>query len=177
MRRIVFYFLYYYFVRHLPRSYQFGIIGRFSQRLRYLICRNIIVNNRGFFRVEKGADFGGGKNIIIDEFGGIGENARFIGGGKIVIGKHAMMGPDVMIITDDHKILADSFDGYISKDVNIGNYAWIGARTIILKGVKIGKYAVIGAGSVVTHDVGDYEIWAGNPARLIRSRKVERIKT
>jgi maltose O-acetyltransferase len=82
-----------------------------------------------------------------------------------------MMGPDVMIITEDHKILSDKFDGYVSEDVVISDHAWIGARAIILKGVKIGKYAVIGAGSVVTHNVGDYEIWAGNPAKLIKKRK------
>ena len=169
--RILYYFLYYWFVKHLPRSYELGLIGRMSQEMRYLICKNLIINNNGHFRVERGADFGGGKNIIIDERGGIGENARFIGEGKIFIGKHAMMGPDVIIITNDHKMLPEGFDGYVTEDVSIGDHAWIGARVIILKGVKIGKYAVIGAGSVVTHDVGDHEIWAGNPAKFIRKRK------
>lgn len=37
-------------------------------------------------------------------------------------------------------------------------------------GVTIGDGAVIGAGSIVTKDVGPYEIWAGNPAKLIRKR-------
>jgi len=43
----------------------------------------------------------------------------------------------------------------------------IGGHSIILKGVTIGEAAVIGAGSVVTRDVPDGEIWAGNPARRI----------
>ena len=42
--------------------------------------------------------------------------------------------------------------------------AFIGAHSIILKNVTIGKRSVIGAGSVVTKDVPDGEIWAGNPA-------------
>ena len=46
--------------------------------------------------------------------------------------------------------------------------AWIGAGAIILPGVTIGKYAVVGAGSVVTKDVPDYTIAAGNPCRPIR---------
>ncbi len=52
----------------------------------------------------------------------------------------------------------------------IGNDVWIGENAIIKAGVTISDGAVIGAGSVVTHDVGPYEIWAGNPARIIRKR-------
>ncbi len=52
----------------------------------------------------------------------------------------------------------------------IGNDVWIGAKCSIKAGVTIGDGAVIGMGSVVTHDVPPYEIWGGNPARLIRKR-------
>ena len=52
----------------------------------------------------------------------------------------------------------------------IGNDVWIGTHSLIKAGVSIGDGAVIGMGSVVTHDVGPYEIWAGNPARMIRRR-------
>jgi len=46
--------------------------------------------------------------------------------------------------------------------------AWIGARSIILKGVTIGKGVIVGAGSVVTRDVPDWHIVAGNPAQIVR---------
>lgn len=52
----------------------------------------------------------------------------------------------------------------------IGNDVWIGNRVMIKAGVTIGDGAVIGMGSIVTKDVGPYEIWAGNPARMIRKR-------
>lgn len=52
----------------------------------------------------------------------------------------------------------------------IGNDVWIGERTMIKAGVTVGDGAVVGMGSVVTKDVGPYEIWAGNPAKLIRKR-------
>ena len=59
----------------------------------------------------------------------------------------------------------------------VGNDVWIGGNAIILSGVKIGDGAVIGAGSVVTKDVADYEIVAGNPAKHIKYRfKREEIK-
>lgn len=55
-------------------------------------------------------------------------------------------------------------------DVVIGNDVWIGFNAIILSGVTIGNGAVIAAGSVVTKNIGDYEIWGGNPAKLIKTR-------
>jgi acetyltransferase-like isoleucine patch superfamily enzyme/pimeloyl-ACP methyl ester carboxylesterase len=54
--------------------------------------------------------------------------------------------------------------------VRIGNDIWIGTGTKILSGVSIGDGAVIEAGSIVTHDVGAYEIWAGNPASFRKYR-------
>jgi ABC-type polysaccharide/polyol phosphate transport system ATPase subunit/acetyltransferase-like isoleucine patch superfamily enzyme len=65
-------------------------------------------------------------------------------------------------------------------DILIGNDVWIGYDSVILPGVKIGDGAVIGAGSIVTKNVGDYEIVAGNPAKHIRYRfskeKIEILK-
>lgn len=52
----------------------------------------------------------------------------------------------------------------------IKNDVWVGANVIILGGVSIGNGAVIGAGSVVTKDVPDYAVVAGNPAKIIRYR-------
>lgn len=59
--------------------------------------------------------------------------------------------------------------------VQIGNDVWIGCGSIILPGLSIGDGAVIGAGSVVTHDVGDYEVVAGCPAKHLSWRFPENI--
>lgn len=52
----------------------------------------------------------------------------------------------------------------------IENDVWIGQGAFIKAGIKISTGAVIGMGAVVTHDVEPYEIWAGNPAKMIRKR-------
>jgi chloramphenicol O-acetyltransferase type B len=55
-------------------------------------------------------------------------------------------------------------------DTILGNDVWIGAESMIMPGVHIGDGAVIAARAVVTKKVGPYEIWGGNPARLIKKR-------
>lgn len=58
-----------------------------------------------------------------------------------------------------------------SQGVVIGKDVWIGAAVCITDGVTIGDYAVVGMGSVVTQNVPDYAIVAGNPARVIGDRR------
>lgn len=68
-------------------------------------------------------------------------------------------------------------EGLIDKDTEtlIGNDVWIGANAIIKRGVSIGNGAVIGAGSIVTKDVPNYAVVAGNPAKIVKYRFSEDI--
>jgi virginiamycin A acetyltransferase len=51
------------------------------------------------------------------------------------------------------------------QQITIGDHCWIGHGAIIM--ANLGKQNVVAAGTVITKDTNDYEIWAGNPARLI----------
>ena len=77
------------------------------------------------------------------------------------------------VFHDGSNILRKNFQKFSSiptpKTV-IENDVWIGMGCYIKSGVTIHSGAVIGMGSVITHDVPAYEIWAGNPAKLIRKR-------
>lgn len=66
-------------------------------------------------------------------------------------------------------------DNVEKSPIRIGDNVWIGERTTILKGVTIGRGSVIACNSVVTHDVPEYCIAAGNPARIVK--KLEGIQT
>lgn len=58
-----------------------------------------------------------------------------------------------------------------SRGIHIGRDVWIGARSCITDGVNIGDHAVVGMGSVVTRNIPDWAIFAGNPARQIGDRR------
>lgn len=57
--------------------------------------------------------------------------------------------------------------------VHIKTRAYLGMNTLVVKPVTIGEDAIVGAGSVMTKDIPDGEVWAGNPARFIKKRIVE----
>jgi acetyltransferase-like isoleucine patch superfamily enzyme len=88
----------------------------------------------------------------------------------IKIGKDCMIGTHCIVMDNDyHHIDVDKRDlRPPSQPIIIGDNVWIGARVTILKGVHIGDYAVIGAGSVVTRDIPPYCVAAGVPARVVR---------
>lgn len=66
-------------------------------------------------------------------------------------------------------VLAHDYCRKIKSDVYIGNNTIIGVRSIILPGVKVGNSVVVGAGSIVTKDIPDNVIVAGNPAKIIKT--------
>lgn len=65
---------------------------------------------------------------------------------------------------------------YIKKPIIIEDNVWIGARASIIPGVKIGEGAIIGLGAVVTKDVPPCAVVAGNPAKIIKYRNIEKYK-
>jgi len=115
------------------------------------------------------------QEISIGFRSGINTNCWISAHGGLDIGKNVLIGPFTIIHTGNHNF-SDSGkpinqQGQTFKKITIEDDVWIGANVIILSGVTIKEGSVIGAGSVVTKDVPPYSVMAGNPARLIKSRK------
>ena len=98
-------------------------------------------------------------------------NLTLVDDGHIYVGDKVMIGPNVTIATAAHPIdpALRAKGLQYTKDVRIGENAWIGACAVILPGVTIGKDSVIGAGSVVTRDIPPGVVAAGNPCRVLRT--------
>ncbi|MBQ7432259.1 MAG: sugar O-acetyltransferase [Lachnospiraceae bacterium] len=97
-------------------------------------------------------------------------NCTILDVGKVIIGDNCQMASNVAIYTAGHPIhpAARNTAFEYGIDVVIGDNVWIGGNTVICPGVHIGNHCVIGAGSVVTKDIPDWSIAAGNPCRVLR---------
>ncbi|RSX55750.1 galactoside O-acetyltransferase [Bifidobacterium dolichotidis] len=97
-------------------------------------------------------------------------NCIFLDVAPITIGDNVFIGPQVGLYTPYHPVDAEvrnqKLEGGLP--ITIGNDVWIGGHATICPGVTIGDDVVVGAGAVVTKDVANHTIVAGNPARKIR---------
>lgn len=96
------------------------------------------------------------------------------GRGGIEIGDYALIGPNVYIGSTNHVIeptpgVPRALQGHTAQPVKIGTNTWIGANSMVCPGVTIGDNSIVAAGSVVTKDVPESVLVAGNPAIVKRS--------
>ena len=116
------------------------------------------------FYCDYGSHIEVGKNFFANY------NCTIIDVAKVKIGDNCQMAPNVAIYTAGHPlhpVARNSMYEY-GISVTIGDNVWIGGNTVIMPGVHIGSNTVIGAGSVVTKDIPDWVVAAGNPCRVIK---------
>ena len=102
------------------------------------------------------------------------EDLTLLGAGDIIIGDGCVIAKGVSILSHNHGMDPESKEYYSDQlllwyRTEIGEGCWIGERAIVLPGKKIGKKCIIGAGAVVSHNIPDYSIAVGNPAKVIKT--------
>jgi acetyltransferase-like isoleucine patch superfamily enzyme len=102
----------------------------------------------------------------------IGRGSGIVGHFSIEIGNDVWTGHNVYITDQNHGY--EDVERPISQQsqperaVKIGDGSWLGYGSVVLPGVTIGKHVVVGANSVVTHDIPDYSVAVGVPAKVIK---------
>lgn len=169
MKKVLYYLsliIYYSIGMRIPNK--FG-----GRKIRNVIVKNIFKECGKNVRISENVYFGMGKNIILKDNAGIGPRCKIYGNGNVLIESGNIMGPEVMIITGDHKISISKdgkrIDRPVTGDIVIGQESFIGARVTILQNVKIGRRAVVGACSLVNKNVEEVTLFAGIPALKVKN--------
>jgi len=106
----------------------------------------------------------------------IATNSSIEVGESVLIGAYCYIGPGNHTEgTSDEPLITRPME--IKGGVSIGAHAWLGARVTVLDGVRIGERAIIGAHSLVMDDVPDDAVAVGIPAKVVRLRRPEDLKT
>jgi acetyltransferase-like isoleucine patch superfamily enzyme len=110
------------------------------------------------YNIEVGEDFFANFNLtILDE-------------NLVTFGDHVFIGPNCSFYTAIHPLDIERRNRNIEAalPIHVGSNVWFGGNVTVLPGVTIGSNTTIGAGSVVTRDIPDNVVAAGNPCRVIR---------
>ena len=111
-----------------------------------------------------------GHNVLIGDDCFFNFNCVLLDTCLITIGNAVKFGPNVSIYTATHpfnaKVRRTGLES--GEKISIGDDTWMGGNSTVLPGVTIGKRVIVGAGAVVTKDVPDDAVVAGNPAKIIR---------
>lgn len=110
-------------------------------------------------------------HLAIGDYSWIGEGAWLDSLAPITIGSHVCISQGTYFCTGNHDWSDPAF-GLIVKPIVIEDGAWVGARATILPGVTVRTHAIIAAGSVIARDAEAYTIYAGNPAEILKRRKI-----
>lgn len=158
-----------------------------TQGRNYFHNGRVVFSNHGLMVLNAGNLFEEKHHLEID--GGllmIGSNNYFNRNVKIFclkqikIGNDCLFADSVSIYDHDHKFedlnRPIREQGYLTRNVNIGNNVWVGTNSLILKGVRIGDNAIVAAGAIVTKDVPENSVVGGVPAKVLRLRTSPRLE-
>ncbi|KFY44120.1 hypothetical protein V495_03622 [Pseudogymnoascus sp. VKM F-4514 (FW-929)] len=123
----------------------------------------------GPIKVDYGTNLRIGKGVYINF------NCTFLDTCLITIGARTLIGPNCSFFAASHPLdpfLRNGTQGpELGAPITVGEDCWFGGNVTVLAGVTIGRGSTVGAGSVVTKDVPEFVVVAGNPARVLK--KVE----
>lgn len=152
------------------RIYRFNNLAPDDQEEAKVLLAEILGKCGEYIHVEQPFHCDYGKHIEVGENFFANYNLTILDVAKVKIGDNVQFAPNVSLYTAGHPIHPVSRNsGYeYGIEITIGDNVWLGGNVVVLPGVHIGNNVVVGAGSVVTKDLPDNVIAAGNPAKIIR---------
>jgi len=131
-------------------------------------------------RIDSFVKIEGGRGVTLGRWVHIGSFSHVnIGGGTVIVGDGVAIASGAKVFGGSNtkqgcymSHCAPSHLTHVDRAITvIEEGAFVGANAVVLPGLRVGRFAIVGAGAVVTHDVPEYEIWAGVPAKKIGERE------
>lgn len=108
-------------------------------------------------------------NLELGDYVAIGKGVEIYNFGKVSIGNQSLISQRSFLCTASHDYTHPHYP-LIWKNIEIGSQCWLAAEAYVGPGVKIGDGSIIGARSVVTKNIPDWQVCAGNPCKIIKER-------
>ena len=108
-------------------------------------------------------------NFEIGDYSAIGKRVWVYNFSKIKIGSNSVVSQDTTICSASHDY-SHPYMSLYAKPISIGDNVWLAANCFIMPGITIEDGAVVGACSVVTKDISEWTVNAGNPCKTVRKR-------
>lgn len=110
--------------------------------------------------------------LRIGKYTWIGENVWIDNLAMVDIGPNCCVSQGAMLLCGNHNYKKSSFDLMVGK-ITLEEGVWVGAQSVVCPKVHCASHAVLSVGSIATSDLEAYQIYQGNPAKVIKERKIE----
>lgn len=107
--------------------------------------------------------------LKMDDNSCLGPGVEVYNPGGCSIGKFAIISQNSYLCGATHDFNSPDFT-YLKTEIIIEAYVWICSRSIVLPGVRCAEGSVLGAGAIASKNLMPWSVYAGNPAKLIKSR-------
>lgn len=108
-------------------------------------------------------------NLQCDDYASLSDGAEIYNPAPVYMGSHVVISQRAYLCTATHDYQSATFP-LISSPIRLGAYSWICAQASVTPGVEVGEGAVLGLGAVATRDLEPWTVYAGIPARKIKTR-------
>ena len=152
------------------RCHEYNQLSPRNTEERQQLIKNIVGKIGDGFQIEQPFYCDFGYNIHIGKNFYANYNLVILDEAAVTIGDYVFIAPDCGLYTAGHPINAAQRNEGLeyAKPITIGNHVWIGGGVKIMPGITIGSNVVIGSGSIVTKNIPDGVIAAGNPCKVLR---------
>ena len=102
----------------------------------------------------------------------IGEEVWIDNLGKVKIGNNVCLSQGAMLLCGNHNYKKETFD-LIVRDITLEDGVWVGAKSVVCPGVTMKSHSILTTGSILTKDTEEFGIYQGNPAVMVKQRRIE----